>query len=74
VRQDVVLTSQATPLDYLEYPNRRGMEHLTVGEDRIDLLIRRGYDFWVLRDPWFNEFCVFQVNFPEALARRIASP
>jgi 2,5-diamino-6-(ribosylamino)-4(3H)-pyrimidinone 5'-phosphate reductase len=33
----VVLTSQATPPDYLEYLNRRGIAHLTVGEDRIDL-------------------------------------
>jgi hypothetical protein len=23
----------------------------------------RGDDFWVLRDPWANEFCVLQVNF-----------
>jgi 2,5-diamino-6-(ribosylamino)-4(3H)-pyrimidinone 5'-phosphate reductase len=33
----VVLTSQATPLDYLEYLNRRGIAHLSAGEDRIDL-------------------------------------
>jgi 2,5-diamino-6-(ribosylamino)-4(3H)-pyrimidinone 5'-phosphate reductase len=33
----VVLTSQATPLDYLEYLKRRGIAHLTVGKDRIDL-------------------------------------
>jgi predicted enzyme related to lactoylglutathione lyase len=30
----------------------------------------RGYDFWVLRDPWDNEFCVLQPEFPELLARR----
>ena len=30
----------------------------------------RGYDFWVLRDPWANEFCVLQINFPELLARQ----
>jgi 2,5-diamino-6-(ribosylamino)-4(3H)-pyrimidinone 5'-phosphate reductase len=33
----LVLTSQATPPDYLEYLNRRGIAHVTVGEDRIDL-------------------------------------
>ena len=33
----VVLTSHATPLDYLEYLSRRGIAHLSVGEDRIDL-------------------------------------
>jgi predicted enzyme related to lactoylglutathione lyase len=30
----------------------------------------RGFDFWVLRDPWSNEFCVLQPTFPELLARR----
>jgi predicted enzyme related to lactoylglutathione lyase len=30
----------------------------------------RGYDFWVLRDPWHNEFCVLQTEFPELLAER----
>jgi 2,5-diamino-6-(ribosylamino)-4(3H)-pyrimidinone 5'-phosphate reductase len=33
----VVLTSQATPADYLEYLSRRGITHVTVGEDQIDL-------------------------------------
>jgi 2,5-diamino-6-(ribosylamino)-4(3H)-pyrimidinone 5'-phosphate reductase len=33
----VVLTSQATPPDYLEYLDRRGIAHLTAGEDQIDL-------------------------------------
>jgi 2,5-diamino-6-(ribosylamino)-4(3H)-pyrimidinone 5'-phosphate reductase len=36
-RAIVVLTSQATPPDYLEYLNRRGIAHLSAGEDRIDL-------------------------------------
>jgi Glyoxalase/Bleomycin resistance protein/Dioxygenase superfamily. len=30
----------------------------------------RGYDFWVMRDPWGNEFCVLQTEFPELLASR----
>jgi Glyoxalase-like domain len=29
----------------------------------------RGHDFWVLRDPWGNEFCVLQPS-PELFARR----
>ena len=35
----VVLTSQATPPDYLAYLNRRDITHLTVGEDQVDLSI-----------------------------------
>ena len=31
---------------------------------RYDHQRERGYDFWVLRDPWSNEFCVLQTNFP----------
>lgn len=31
----------------------------------------RGYDFWVMRDPWGNEFCVLQPEFPELIARRL---
>lgn len=30
----------------------------------------RGFMFWVLRDPWENEFCVVQTEFPELLAQR----
>ena len=42
----------------------------TLGATRYDHQQLRGYDFSVLRDPWANEFCVLQVNFPELLARR----
>lgn len=31
---------------------------------------KRGYDFWVMRDPSGNEFCVLQPEFPELLAQR----
>jgi len=31
---------------------------------------QRGFDFWVMRDPWGNEFCALHPNFPELLARR----
>ena len=34
----------------------------------------RGYDFWVMRDSWDNEFCVLQTELPELLARRPAWP
>lgn len=59
--------------------------HLDIETDNVDAEVRRlealgatrwnhqqerGYDFWVLRDPWGNEFCVLQVEFPELLARR----
>ena len=41
-----------------------------LGATRWDHQQERGYDFWVLRDPWANEFCVLQINFPELLAQR----
>jgi hypothetical protein len=40
------------------------------GRTRYDHQQERGFDFWVMRDPWGNEFCVLQPNFPELLARR----
>ena len=45
-----------------------------LGATRWDHQQERGYDFWVLRDPWANEFCVLQVNFPDLLAQRPAWP
>jgi predicted enzyme related to lactoylglutathione lyase len=41
-----------------------------LGATRYDHQKERGYDFWVLRDPWGNEFCVLQSEFPDLLARR----
>jgi hypothetical protein len=41
-----------------------------LGANRWDHQQERGFDFWVLRDPWDNEFCVLQVNFPDLLAQR----
>ena len=32
--------------------------------------LERGFDFRVLRDPWGNEFCVLEPEFPELLARQ----
>jgi predicted enzyme related to lactoylglutathione lyase len=45
-----------------------------LGATRWDHQKERGYDFWVLRDPWANEFCVLQINFPDLLAQRPAWP
>lgn len=42
----------------------------TLGATRWDHQQERGYDFWVIRDPWGNEFCVLQTEFPDLLARR----
>jgi predicted enzyme related to lactoylglutathione lyase len=41
-----------------------------LGATRWDHQAERGWDFWVLRDPWGNEFCVLQPMFPELLARQ----
>jgi hypothetical protein len=41
-----------------------------LGATRYDHQQERGYDFWVLRDLWHNEFCVLQINFPDLLAQR----
>ena len=43
-----------------------------LGATRWDHQQERGYDFWVLRDPWGNEFCVLQPEFPHLLDRRSA--
>jgi predicted enzyme related to lactoylglutathione lyase len=41
-----------------------------LGAVRWDHHLERGFDFWVMRDPWGNEFCVLQPEFPELLAKR----
>ena len=41
-----------------------------LGATRYDHQQERGYDFWVMRDPWGNEFCVLQPEFPDLLAHR----
>src|SRR5918994_5592956 len=41
-----------------------------LGATRWDHQQERGFDFWVMRDPWGNEFCVLHPNLPELLARR----
>ncbi|MET9491126.1 VOC family protein [Nocardia sp. NPDC006630] len=42
----------------------------SLGAVRWDHQHERGYDFWVLHDPWGNEFCVLQTEFPGLLAQR----
>jgi len=41
-----------------------------LGATRWDHQEERGFDFWVMRDPWSNEFCVLHPEFPELLAQR----
>ncbi|HEU5157458.1 MAG TPA: VOC family protein [Streptosporangiaceae bacterium] len=41
-----------------------------LGATRWDHQQERGYDFWVLKDPWGNEFCVLFPHFPKLLAQR----
>jgi predicted enzyme related to lactoylglutathione lyase len=45
-----------------------------LGASRWDHQTERGYDFWVMRDPWGNEFCVLQPMYPELLAERTPWP
>jgi hypothetical protein len=41
-----------------------------LGATRYDHQQLRGFDFWVLRDPWANEFCILHTTFPDLLAHR----
>lgn len=41
-----------------------------LGAIRWDHQKERGFDFWVMRDPWGNEFCVLQEEFHELLNAR----
>jgi predicted enzyme related to lactoylglutathione lyase len=41
-----------------------------LGATRWDHQQGRGFDFWVLRDPFGNEFCVLQEEFPDLLRNR----
>jgi hypothetical protein len=40
------------------------------GAARWDHQQECGFEFWIMRDPWGNEFCVLDVNFPDLLERR----
>jgi predicted enzyme related to lactoylglutathione lyase len=41
-----------------------------LGATRWDHQQERGFNFWVMRDPWANEFCVLQTEFSLLLYRR----
>jgi hypothetical protein len=41
-----------------------------LGATRWNHQQERDHDFWVMRDPWDNEFCVLQPEFPDLLAQR----
>ena len=41
-----------------------------LGATRYDHQQERGFDLWVLCDPWATRLCVLHPNFPELLARR----
>lgn len=41
-----------------------------LGAIRWDHQQERGHDFWVMKDPWNNEFCVLRTEFSDLLARR----
>ncbi len=41
-----------------------------LGAIRWDHQAERGWDFWVLHDPWGNEFCVLPPMLPDLLAKR----
>jgi predicted enzyme related to lactoylglutathione lyase len=45
-----------------------------LGATRASHEQERGHDFWVMHDPWGNEFCVLQPEFPALLAKRPAWP
>jgi hypothetical protein len=67
---DVKASKERMHLD-LETDDEAEVKRLeALGATRYDHQQERGYDFWVLRDPWGDEFCVLQPEFPGLLARR----
>lgn len=42
----------------------------TLGAIRWNHQCERGFDFWIMQDPWGNEFCVIQTEFPDLLSQR----
>ena len=45
-----------------------------LGASRWNHQAERGFNFWVMRDPWGNEFCVLQGMYPELLAQQTPWP
>jgi predicted enzyme related to lactoylglutathione lyase len=40
-----------------------------LGATRWDHQQERGFDFWVMRDPWDNEFCILPSNDPNVVTQ-----
>jgi hypothetical protein len=40
-------------------------EGVADGGQDMGAVLGGGFGFWVMRDPWENEFCVLQTEFPE---------
>ncbi|MBC7299486.1 VOC family protein [Nocardia salmonicida] len=52
---------------------RRGHARLeALGAVSVDHQQERGLEFWVLQDPWKNEFCVLHAEFAALLSDRPA--
>lgn len=69
--KDVKTSKERMHLDIETDDVKAEVERLTaLGAVSWDHQQERGHDFWVMRDPWGNEFCVLQTEFPELLARR----
>lgn len=67
---DAKVSKERTHIDLETDDVEAEVERLeALGASRWDHQRERGFDFWVLRDPWGNEFCVLQTEFPELLAR-----
>jgi Glyoxalase-like domain len=46
------------------------VKHLeALGATRWDHQQERGFDFWVMRDPWENEFCILRSDDPNVIAQ-----
>ncbi|MDP8931132.1 MAG: VOC family protein [Actinomycetota bacterium] len=45
-----------------------------LGATRVRHVAERGFQFWVLTDPFGNEFCVLQPEFPDLLANQPTRP
>lgn len=41
-----------------------------LGASRWSHQQERGHNFWVMQDPWGNEFCILQTEFPDLLTQR----
>jgi hypothetical protein len=69
-------TGRTSPTTFTRYVFVRacGSKSITstsqLGATRHDHQQVRGFDFWVMRDPWHNEFCVLQTTFADLLNQR----